>query len=373
MTMPKYILSAILLIALLSTAVLPVFAYSEQKEYYYRGVILEVEDNPSADGGLVQQVTVKLTSGPFKDEVVTILNYYQPEQSFYDFKVREGMRVILVSFEEGGTLGEVYLHDLARDRGVFYMVGLFVLLLLAVGRMQGLKTLVSLIVTVLFVTMFLLPNLLAGHNPIILAVITAIVVIVFTLIVTTGLSYKTLAAIAGTISGVLVAGVLAFWAGGVSHLTGFSTHESQMLYFLTDQMIDPRGLLFAGIIIGSLGAITDTGITVASAAAEVKLANPSISSRDLIASCMNVGRDALGTMSNTLILAYAGAATPMLLLMTSFHQGSWLKIINLDLVATELVRGMAGSIGLVVAVPVTAVLSGYFMGKKSISQGRSVR
>jgi len=371
MRLIKFFLLATIGLSLLFAAPTPAFSYDDQEEYYYRGVVIEVVDNPSPDGGLVQQVTVELTSGPFIGEEATILNYYQPDQAFYAIRVSEGMNVIMVAFEEGETLGEIYLHDLARDRGVLYLVILFVLLLLIVGRMQGLKTIITLTVTVLFVLLFLLPNLLKGHNPIVLAVITAIVVIIFTLIVVAGISYKTLAAITGTISGVLVAGLLAFWAGGISHLTGFSTHESQLLYFLTDHVIDLRGLLFAGIIIGSLGAITDTGITVASAAAEIKLANPGISSRDLIASCMNVGRDALGTMSNTLILAYTGAATPLLLLMTSFHQGSWLKIINLDLIATELVRGLAGSIGLVIAVPVTAVLSGYFMAKKPIKRDQT--
>lgn len=351
------------LFCLLLVSFAPVCAIDEQEEYYYHGVVLAVGENPSEDGGLVQQVTVKLTSGPFKNEVVTILNYYQPERSVYDVRAQEGIRVILVSFEEGETLGEVYLHDLARDRGVYFLIGLFVVLLLAVGRFQGLKTLITLVATIFFVLFFLLPNLLKGHNPIILAVITATLVVIFTLIVIAGLNYKALAAVIGTICGIFVAGLLAFWVGGISHLTGFSTHEAQMLYYLTDTAIDVRGLLFAGIIIGSLGAITDIGISVASAAAEIKIANPEITCRELVISAMNVGRDVLGTMSNTLILAYVGAATPLLLLVTSY-QNSWLKVINLDLIATELVRGMAGSIGLVVAVPVTAVLSGYFMGKK---------
>ncbi len=363
MRLLKLFLITAILFCLLQLSVMPVFAFNEQEEYYYRGVILAVEENPSEEGGLVQRVTVKLTSGPFKNEVVTILNYYLPEQSFYDFRVEAGMRVILVTFEEGETIGELHLLDFARDRGVYYLVGLFVVLLLVVGRLQGLKTLITLIVTVFFVLSFLLPNLLKGNNPIILAVITAILVVIFTLVVIAGINYKALAAIIGTICGVFVAGLLAFWVGSISHLTGFSTHEAQMLYYLTDNIIDVRGLLFAGIIIGSLGAITDIGISVSSAAAEVKSANPEITCRELVISSMNVGRDVLGTMSNTLILAYVGAATPMLLLVTSY-QNSWLKVMNLDLIATELVRGMAGSIGLVVAVPVTALLSGYFMGKK---------
>ena len=362
MKLLKYGLWVILLLGLPAAGCNPVSAATESEEYYYRARVIEVEEQED-DGGLVQNVTARLTSGPFRGEYVTFANYYMPEQSFFDLRVAVGNEVILVAFEEGGTPGEVHLLDLSRERGIYYLAGIFVILLLLVGRLQGLKTLITLGVTVFFIATFLLPNLLKGHNPIILAVITATIVVVFTLVVIAGLSFKTLAAILGTISGVLAAGLLALWVGHISHLTGFSSHEAQMLFYLSDNVLDFRGLLFAGIIIGSLGAVTDIGISVSSAAAEIKEANPAIKARELTMSALNVGRDVLGTMANTLILAYVGAAAPLLMLVSGYHTG-FLKIINLDLIATELVRGMAGSIGLVVAVPVTALLSGYFMGRR---------
>ncbi len=336
------------------------------EEHYYRARVLEVqetrEDHHDYYTAIEQEVLVKLTSGPFEGKELEILNTFFEGDPVYDFILEEGQEVIVVALGEEGSFDQVYVQDLARDRGVYYLLGVFVLVLLLVGRMKGLKTLVTLVVTIFLIFQFLLPLLLLGYSPIPLAVVMASMAITFTLFVIGGLNMKSLVAILGTISGVVVAGLMAFWAGSIARLTGFGSHEAQMLYFL-DQTIDFRGLLFAGIIIGSLGAITDIGMSVASAASEIKQASPDISGRDLFRGSFNVGRDVMGTMANTLILAYVGAATPMLLLVMGYEM-DWLKVINMDIIATEFVRGAAGSIGLIAAVPVTAFLAGRLLARR---------
>ncbi len=335
--------------------------YGEEdiEEHYYRARVLQVEETSEDRHDyytvIEQEVLVELTSGPFAGKELEILNTFFEGDPVYDFILEEGQEVIVVALGEKGSFDQVYVQDLARDRGVYYLLGVFALVLLLVGRMKGLKTLVTLVVTIFLIFQFLLPLLLLGYSPIPLAVVMASLAITFTLFVIGGLNLKSLVAILGTISGVIVAGLMAFWAGSIARLTGFGSHEAQMLYFL-DQTIDFRGLLFAGIIIGSLGAITDIGMSVASAAAEIKQANPDISGRDLFKGSLNVGRDIMGTMANTLIMAYVGAATPMLLLVMGYEM-DWLKVINMDIIATEFVRGTAGSIGLIAAVPVTAFLA----------------
>lgn len=208
----------------------------------------------------------------------------------------------------------------------------------------------------------ILPLLLQGYEPIPVATLSAIAIIVFTLLVIGGLNAKTFSAIVGTVCGVSVAGLLALWVGEISHLTGFSSEEAQMLFFM-EQTINIRGLLFAGIIIGSLGAVTDVGMSVASAASEISCVNPQIRPYQLTRAALNVGRDIMGTMSNTLVLAYVGGAMPLLLLLVGYEM-EWLKIINLDLIATEFVRGIAGTIGLIASIPVTAAIAGFLMGNK---------
>lgn len=333
------------------------------QEHFYRGRVLEIhetkEDEYEYYTVIEQQVLVCLTSGPFRGETITIFNTFFEGDPIYDFLIEEGQEVIVVTMGEEGSFDRAYVQDMARDRGVYYLIAVFLIALLVVGRTKGLKTIITLAVTILLIFQFLLPMLLAGHSPILLAIITACLAITFTLFVIGGLNIKSLVAVMGTVTGVIVAGLMAFWAGSLARLTGFGTHEAQMLFFM-DQSIDFRGLLFAGIIIGSLGAIIDIGISVASAASEIRQACPEIHFKELFGGALNVGRDVMGTMANTLILAYVGAAIPMLLLVMGYEI-DFLKVINMDLIATEFVRGIAGSIGLIAAVPVTAVLAAYFM------------
>ncbi len=166
----------------------------------------------------------------------------------------------------------------------------------------------------------------------------------------------------GTVFGVIAAGLLALWIGELSYLTGFSSEEAQMLFYM-GKAINIRGLLFAGIIIGSLGAVTDVGMSIASAVSEIRDAQKRARPAHLTAAGLNVGRDIMGTMANTLLLAYVGGAFPLLLVLTGYEM-PWLRIANMDVIATEFVRGMAGSIGLIISVPVTAVTAGFLMGKK---------
>ncbi len=358
-------------LAVIMALALPVGAQFEEEpypepapeEHFYRGRILEVDQTREEEHDyynvIEQELLVRLTSGPYRGEEIVIINTFFEGDPVYDFLLEEGQEVIVVTMGEEGSFEQAYVQDMARDRGVYYLVGAFILGLLVVGRMKGLKTVITLGVTIILIFRGLLPLLLMGYNPILLAIGTASLAITFTLLVIGGLNVKSLVAIMGTVIGVIVAGLMAFWAGSLAQLTGFGTHEAQMLYFL-DQNIDFRGLLFAGIIIGSLGAIIDIGMSVASAAAEIKQACPEIRFKELFNSSLNVGRDVMGTMANTLILAYVGAATPMLLLVMGYEI-DWLKVINMDLIATEFVRGIAGSIGLIAAVPVTAALAAYFM------------
>lgn len=336
-----------------------------EEEHYYRGKILEVHESREEEheyySVIEQEARVLLTSGPYKGQEIIISNTYFAGDPVYDFFLEDGQEVIVVTIGDEGSFAQAYVQDMARDRGVYYLIVVFMLALLVIGRMKGVKTIVTLVIIVGLVFGVLLPLLLKGVSPILLAVGVATVAIVLTLFIIGGFNVKSLVAILGTVVGVVVAGLMAFWAGSMAKLTGFGTHEAQMLYFM-DQSIDFRGLLFAGIIIGSLGAITDIGMSVASAASEIKEACPEIGFSELTRGAFNVGRDVMGTMANTLILAYVGAAIPMLLLVMGYEI-EWLKVVNMDIIATEFVRGIAGSIGLIVAVPVTALFSGYFMAR----------
>ncbi len=339
----------------------PYYEGFSHQEHYYRARVVGINETRVDEHDyytvVEQEIVTRISGGEYAGKEIEITNTFFEGDPVYDFILEEGQEVIVVALGEEGDFAQVYVQDMARDRGLYYLLAVFVAALVLVGRMKGLKTLVTIVFTLFLVFHFLLPLLLLGYSPIPLAVATAALAISFTLLVIGGFNLKSVVAILGTTCGVIVAGLMAYWAGSMAQLTGFGSHEAQMLYFM-DRGIDMRGLLFAGIIIGSLGAITDIGMSVASAAAEIRRANPEITGNELFRGALNVGRDVMGTMANTLIMAYVGAAAPMLLLVMGYEM-DWLKIINMDLIATEFVRGVAGSIGLVAAVPVTAFLARY--------------
>ena len=342
-------------------------AYAEPVEEplsFFRGRVLSVENVASTHpfATLDQEAEVLLTSGPFRGKPVSIISTFIENDPHLNLYLEKGMEIILAASVVDGEISEAYLHDVARDRGLYYLLAIFVFMLLLIGRMQGFKTILTLIFTGVVILKVLLPLLLAGHDPIPVTTLSAIAIAVVTFLILGGISAKSFSAMIGTVCGVSVAGILALWVGEISHLTGFSSEEAQMLYFM-EQTVDIRGLLYAGIIIGSLGAVTDMGMSIASAAAEISGVNPRIRPYQLTRAALNVGRDTMGTMSNTLILAYTGGAMPLLLLFLGYEM-DWLKIINLDLIATEFVKGIAGSTGLIASIPITAAVSGFMMGKK---------
>ena len=155
-----------------------------------------------------------------------------------------------------------------------------------------------------------------------------------------------------------MAGWLAYTFGDLAQLSGLATEEERMLMYVDNINFDMRGLLFAGILIGAVGAIMDVTMSVASAISEVKRANPDMKTTELIAAGMSVGRDIMGTMANTLILAYTGGALPFMLLFMVYEMEP-LRIVNWELIVTEIIRALVGSIALVISVPITAVIAGW--------------
>ncbi|MCK8816830.1 YibE/F family protein [Natroniella sulfidigena] len=338
---------------------------AEQGEVYYRGRVVlvqdvETDDEFSTEEQINQRARVVITTGPHQDEVIDVDNTYQEGHYYYNLYLEEDMEVILVAMEEDSLEG-IYLYDLARDKSLLYLAVIFIVCLLVIGKFKGLKTLITLFLAGVTIVYFMLPLMLAGHNPITVGVASAIIILIPTFLLVSGFNFKSLAAMAGTSVGVVVAGFLALWIGRLANLTGFSSQEAQMLMVM-DQSINIQGLLFAGIIIGSLGAVTDVSMSVASSMAEIKRNNPQIEQVELIKSGMNVGRDIMGTMANTLLLAYVGGVIPLLLLLMGTEM-PWIRIINLDLIATEVVRGLTGSIGLVISIPVTALITGVLLKK----------
>lgn len=263
------------------------------------------------------------------------------------------------------VISHVPIDSMIKDKiSIFYLLILFLAGLTLIGGKKGLKTIVTLIFTILAIAQVLLPLILKGYNPIALSVGICALIIIVTLVIISGINRKTLAAIVGTTGGVIIAGFLALIVGYMANLNGLGNDESIHLILFTRD-IDFKGLLFAGIIIGSMGAIMDVGMSISSAMHEIALANPHITTENLISSGMNVGRDIMGTMANTLILAYVGASLNLMLFLTAYEP-SLVQILVKDTITAEIVRSLAGSIGLIFTIPLTAVVSGFLRNRKRL-------
>lgn len=353
--------------------------FDDNEAIILRGRVISVEnEEPEEKVGdvvtLRQLALIEITRGEHQGQRLTLTNTLMGHPLF-DLFLTPGRQVILWGeIDESGLLRNIYLQDFARDSYLYLIAGLFVLVMLLVGQRKGLITVLALSITILSVFFILLPLLLAGWSPIGATILVAAGVTLVTILLTSGVHRKTFAAVIGTVGGVLVAGMLSLLVGNAAHLTGFSSEEAQMLMYMEGGPIDVRGLLFAGIIIGTLGAVMDVSISIAAATYEVWCADRRRCFKDLFNSAMNVGRAIMGTMANTLILAYVGASAPLLLLYAGYRT-PWITIINSDLMATEVVRALAGSIGLVSAIPLTAAASALLMsgGRSSSAPVRSPR
>jgi uncharacterized membrane protein len=311
-----------------------------------------------------QIVRVQLLSGKFRGREIVVKNMFGLNP-VYDIKVKKGDGVVVALDLENGRIKDAGITDRLREPWIYILIALFVLLLLLMCRKKGLKALITLLLTLGIILGLLLPGLLRGYDPVVLTVAVAIVVAIINIIIIAGLSRKSLASIGGTIGGLIISGVIALVIGKAAYLTGFGNEESAMLLYLPQNIkLNIQGLLFAGIIIGALGAVMDVSISVASAIEEVRQANSNLTVSELIRSGMNVGRDITGIMANTLILAYTGSSISLLLMFMAY-QDSMTLIMNLDVIASEIVRALSGSIGMIIVVPLTAAIAGLLFGNQS--------
>lgn len=295
------------------------------------------------------QAVVEVLDGPDAGATIAVDTGEQGYPSF-----RAGERVVVTASEgPDGTVLAVSDYDRADALG--WLVGLFVVAVLAAGRWHGLRSLVGLGISLVVVTRFLVPAITAGREPLAVALVGAFVVMLVTLYLAHGFTVKTTAALLGTAIALTLTAVLGVLAAGATQLTGLSSEDAQLV-LASVGTVDLRGLVLAGLVVGALGVLDDVTVTQASTVFAVHSADPTQSRRDLFRRSMGVGRDHIASTINTLVLAYAGASIPLLLLLST--SGLPLaEIANTELVAEQIVITLVGSVGLIAAVPATTALA----------------
>ena len=327
----------------------------------------DVDGLQQGDNNVKQIALVKVTSGKFKGTERLVDNMLTGNPA-YDINLEKGNRVILHVEAKNDEIIDAddvdfFIADLKRDNALFGISALFVILLLAIGRKKGIFSLVSIIATVALIFFMLMPMVLSGFCPIASAVLVGILSTVITIYLVGGFNSKSSSAIIGTSLSLIFAGGLSMVIIYFAHLTGFAGEENMFLYSAHPDL-NFKGLLSASMIIAALGALMDTGVSIASSINEIYETDSSLSVKQLFTSGMNIGKDVIGTMSNTLILVYLGASLPLVLLSDNIDLQ---KFFNLNQVATEISSAIIGSIAILLCVPLTAIIAAYLIKHQNIT------
>ncbi|MEL5896840.1 YibE/F family protein [Clostridium sporogenes] len=230
--------------------------------------------------------------------------------------------------------------------------------MILIGRWKGIKSLLTLGITVFFIVNVFFKYILKGYNPFIVSIFVCICITTITFVIVSGINRKTISAILGTTGGVMIAELIAVFVGNLCKVNAISSEEAQtLLYSNLNNPLNFKNIFFATVLIGALGAVMDVSMSISSSMSEIKEANRNISTAKLMKSGMNIGRDIMGTMSNTLVLAYASGAT-FLILSCMANGVTLLDMINQDMIACEIIKTLSGSIGLIFTIPLTVIISG---------------
>lgn len=274
----------------------------------------------------------------------------------YDLGV--GDRVALERLVSPDGTQAVYFNDVVRTGGLWVIAVVFALAIVVVGLLRGVMALIGLAVTVALLFGFIVPSILAGKDAVLVTIAASLVILAVNMHLTHGWKRQTAAAFGSTVAGLLLAWLFGKWFVDLAALSGLTSEEGSLLYLEhLPATINTSGILLAGIILGATGALDDVAIAQSEIVSELREANPSLTKRELFLRAMRVGRHHIASIANTLVLAYAGAALPMFLLFWSTRSLSIGDFLNTEAVAEEVVRTLAGTVALVLTVPISTWLA----------------
>ncbi len=337
---------------------------SEDGMEYVKGTVTEIIKGNTGNGsssaaGMAgsQDVKVKITSGSYKGKIVEAnnLNGY-----LYGANCQVGTRVILqVSAYEGNLTANVYNYD--REYGLYALIGLFLIVLCLIGGRRGGYSAIALIFTFICIIGLYLPLLYKGASPFPVTVLTVCLITIVSLLLIGGYTRKTVCAAAGTIMGVAVSGCIAMVFGKITHISGYNTEDIENLVYVAQNCkLQIGDLLYAGILIASLGAVMDVAMSISSTLQEIQDQNPGISKKKLFRSGIHVGKDMMGTMSNTLILAFTGSSLNTMIMIYAYAY-PYNQMINMYSLGIEILRGISGTIGIILAVPFVSFIGSLYL------------
>lgn len=330
---------------------------------YVRATVTEVLTDYSEGQPFngAQTVAAHITSGEWKGQTVTLSNSNSYQQGAF---CQVGTKIVAVvqPGADGVLSGSVYNYD--RTGMVYALVALFLAGLVLVGGRKGIATIWALVFTFGCVVFLYVPLLYSGMNGILAGTLAAVVILAVSLYILNGWSRKTRCSIVGTTLGVTISGVLATALGTAGHLSGFHASDAEsMVYIANASGLNVGTILYAGILVSCLGAVMDVSVSITAALEEVHAKAPNLPMQDLVRSGLTVGHDMIGTMSNTLILAYTGTATGTLLTLYAYEM-PYIQMMSYNAIVIEILSGLCGTIGVILTVPIQTVITAFVITRK---------
>ncbi len=365
LALKKFLLISFILFLFSNFFLSNVFAQEKIPQELSKEEILEativkilVENEVKPEGAeklqLYQKLELLVTKGFLKDEKIIVENGKVPIANSLKYNV--GDKVIVTYSKDFEGKDMFFITDYVRRASLLWLFLIFIVLTVIVARWRGVASVIGMAFSFLVIFLFILPMISSGNNPVEIAILGSLVIIPVTFLLSHGVNKKTIVAIVGTIIALIITGILASIFVEASKLTGFASEEAGFLQVAKGGTMNMKNLLLAGIIIGLLGILDDITISQSAIVFQLKKANEKLKFGELYKKAMNVGQDHISSMVNTLVLVYTGASLSLLLLFSD-NPRPFLEVINYEIIADQIVRILVGSIGLILAVPITTLIA----------------
>ena len=336
---------------------LPPSVIAQEKEEILEGTVIEVLEEKLP----YQKLEILITKGSLEDKKIQIETGKMPAANQ---PVYQKSDELLISSSKDLNGNNIYfINDFIRKKPIFWLALIFTVLVLAVARWRGLASILGLGISFAVIFVFILPCILAGKDPVLVVLAGSLAIVPTTFYLSHGINKKTTIAITAALLTLFISIILSILFVNGAKLTGFASEEAGFIQSFKQGSINIKGLLLAGIIIGLLGILDDVTVNQTAVVEQLKKANNKLNLKQLYVQSMAVGSDHIASMVNTLILVYAGASLPLLLLFVD-NPHPFGEVINYEIVAEEIVRMLIGSIGLVLAVPLASFLAAWWFSKK---------
>ncbi len=290
-----------------------------------------------------------------KGKTLEVVQEMDKSYVFCPKQVEQGDEILVESYKDGAET-YYYFGDYVRITPLLWLLVIFCALIIVFSKMQGLKTIISLAFTCLSVFVVLIPAILNGHNIYFWSIAVCVFITVMTLSIISGFNVKSLCAGIGCVSGVMCAGLIVLISDKFLNMTGLLEEESVYLIQLyPDNPINLKAIIFAMIIVGAVGAVMDVSMSISSSLYELRIKSPDIAPKELMKSGFTIGRDMMGTMANTLVLAYIGSSLTSVLLLVAYNANIE-QVINKEMIVAEILQALAGSLGMLLTLPLTSAV-----------------